>query len=143
MIRRTLLIRTVVAAVGSVAFTATGWLMGAGALTMSSGGYPCPPNPRGSGRERGLDGMHVGDLPNLGLHRSKSPLQLRLLPDTNGIIRAVNHHELACYALSAFHPASSAGSHPHPAVASRVRMRVSQGMANPVHRVDLAARRMG
>ena len=41
MNRRTLLVRSVVAAVGSVGFSATGWLMGAGALSTSSGGYPC------------------------------------------------------------------------------------------------------
>lgn len=42
MNRRTF-IQVILAAVSSVVFTATGWLMGAGALTMSSGGAPCPP----------------------------------------------------------------------------------------------------
>jgi hypothetical protein len=43
MKRRTF-IRTILAAVGSVVFSATGWVMGAGALTMPSCGAPCPPN---------------------------------------------------------------------------------------------------
>jgi hypothetical protein len=37
-------IRTILGAVSAVVFTATGWLMGAGALTMPSGGAPCPPH---------------------------------------------------------------------------------------------------
>lgn len=42
-------IRATIAAVSSVVFSATGWLMGAGALGMgSSGGYPCPPNNLGN-----------------------------------------------------------------------------------------------
>jgi len=42
MSRRTF-IRVIVTAFSSVVFTVTGWLMGAGALTMPSGGAPCPP----------------------------------------------------------------------------------------------------
>jgi hypothetical protein len=37
-------IRTILGALSSVVFAATGWLMGAGVLTMPTGGAPCPPN---------------------------------------------------------------------------------------------------
>lgn len=42
MKRRGLIGRTVLAAISAGVYTATGWLMGAGALTMQ---IPCPPSP--------------------------------------------------------------------------------------------------